>query len=178
MIDPASIAALLSKLKASQAAAATTAGTTASSAAAAPIVNKSMTTAAINAGASNAPAAAAPLSASGIPPMPVSAISQAPAQLAAQQASGINNIGSALSSGSSNLAAISAPTNIASGPTPIPQGTPKQNFQETLAQYSSDKIQHHPLVTSRAQFTPINTDRTNPFRKASLFDMLQEMYGV
>lgn len=173
MIDPASIAALLSKLQASQAAAATTAGTTASNAAAAPIVNKSMTTAAINAGASGAPTGAAAL-----PPMPVSAISQAPAQLAAQQASGINNIGSALSSGSSNLAAISAPTNIASGPTPIPQGTPKQNFQETLAQYSSDKIQHHPLVTSRAQFTPINTDRTNPFRKASLFDMLQEMYGV
>lgn len=176
MIDPASIAAVLSKLKAAQAAAATTAGTTASSAAAAPIVNKSMTTAAINAGASNAPSAAAAL-----PPMPVSQIAKAPAQLAAQQVSGINNIGSAvnaLGSGSSNLAAISAPTNIASGPTPIPQGTPQQNYQETLAQYTSDKIQHHPLVTSRAQFTPINTDRTNPFRKASLFDMLQEMYGV
>lgn len=121
---------------------------------------------------------AASTAASAFPTMPVSAISQAPAQLAAQQAGGINNIGSAL--GSMGASPPTAPATGGLGGIGGFKGL-GQNLGKAMDKIDSEMPQHHPLVQSSAQFMPLEAPRTNPYAPtapSSLFDMLKSMYGA
>jgi hypothetical protein len=128
----------------------------------------------------SAPTAAA-VTSTGIPPMPVSAISQAPAQLAKLQSVGGNNI-------ASTLASMGA-TPPASAPSPAPANTGGiggfkgfgQKLGKAMDKIDSEMPQHHPLVQSAAQFMPLEAPRANPYAPtapSSLFDMLKSMYGA
>lgn len=112
--------------------------------------------------------------------LPVSAISQAPAQLAAQQSGGINNISNVI--GSMGATPTAAPATPAS-PTGNTGGL--MDKLKTLAE-RKEKVdartpQHHSLVASNAQYVPLEAPRTNPYAPtapSSLFDMLKSMYGA
>jgi hypothetical protein len=120
---------------------------------------------------------AASTAASAFPTMPVSAISQAPAQLAAQQAGGINNIGSALSS--MGASPSSAPAT--GGLSGLGGMSQPSSFGDRLAKVNAETPQHHALVASNAQYVPLEAPRTNPYAPtapSSLFDMLKSMYGA
>lgn len=113
---------------------------------------------------------------SAFPTMPVSAISQAPAQLEAQQTGGINNIGSELGS-------MGAPPPPATGGLGGIGGFKGlgQKLGKAMDKIDSEMPQHHPLVQSAAQFVPLEAPRTNPYAPtapSSLFDMLKSMYGA
>lgn len=123
----------------------------------------------------SAPAAAA--TSTGIPPMPVSAISQAPAQLAAMQSGGVNNIGSTLASMGATPSASATP------PAPAKAGGLKSmmsGFEERLEKVNSEMPAHHTLMQSGAQYVPLEAPRTTPYATTAsgLFDMLQNMYGA
>jgi hypothetical protein len=127
----------------------------------------------------SAPAAAAATS-TGIPPMPVSAISQAPAQLAAMQSGGVNNIGSTLASMG---ATPPAPPASATPPASAKTGGLKSmmsGFEERLEKVNSEIPAHHALMQSGAQYVPLEAPRTTPYATTAsgLFDMLQNMYGA
>jgi len=130
--------------------------------------------------------------------LPVSAIQQAPQQLAAMQSGGINNIGSTLASlnptttggvgGTSGVPSSVTPT--VSTPTSVTPtggsaaGQPQsKTFQEKLAeQYKKVQEQtpsHHALMSSGAQFVPMDFGSSSAYAPvpSSLFDMLQNMYG-
>jgi len=117
--------------------------------------------------------------AAAFPTMPVSAISQAPAQLAAQQSGGINNIGSALSSMGATPSTASAPTT--GGLSGLGGMSKPSSFGDRLAKVNAETPQHHALVASNAQYVPLEAPRTNPYAPtapSSLFDMLKSMYGA
>ena len=130
---------------------------------------------------------AGPLSSMAAPPLPVSAIQQAPQQLAAMQSGGINNLGSALGgmSGapSSVTPAVSTPTSVTPTSGSAAGQSPAKSFQEKLAdQYKKVQEQtpsHHALVSSGAQFVPMDFGSSSAYAPvpSSLFDMLQNMYG-
>ncbi|MDB4344651.1 hypothetical protein OAA39_00355 [bacterium] len=122
---------------------------------------------------------AASTAASAFPTMPVSAISQAPAQLAAQQAGGINNISSALSGMGATPSAASSPTT--GGLSGLGGMSQPSSFGDRLAKVNAETPQHHALVASNAQYVPLEAPRTNPYAPtapSSLFDMLKSMYGA
>jgi len=155
---------------------------------------------------------AGPLSSMAATSLPVSAIQQAPSQLAAMQSGGINNIGGALASlnvtptggtgGTPTGGTGGTPTGgtggTPSGGTPNGgnQNTGNQNTGNTSGQSQSKTYQekladqykkvleqtpsHHSLVSSGAQFVPMDFSSRNPYAPvpSSLFDMLQNMYGV
>jgi hypothetical protein len=122
------------------------------------------------------------LSSMAAPPLPVSAIQQAPAQLAAMNSGGITNLGSALGS-TGGMPSSVTPTSV----TPTGGSTAGQSqsktFQQKLAdQYKTVQEQtpsHHALVSSGAQFVPMDFGSSSPYAPvpSSLFDMLQSMYG-
>ena len=113
--------------------------------------------------------------------VPVSAIQQAPAQLAAMNSGGINNINSVLSNMGANKAAPSVPPAPTTGGLGGLGGMKKpSSFKDRLEKVKSNTPQHHSLISSGAQFVPLEAPRTNPYATTAsgLFEMLQNMYGA
>jgi len=112
--------------------------------------------------------------------LPVSAISQAPEQLAAEQSGGINNIAKVLNSmGAAPTAAQTLPAS----PTSNTGGLMDKlkTLKERKETVDTRTPQHHALVASNAQYVPLEGQRTNPYAPvapSNLFDMLQSMYGA
>ena len=125
---------------------------------------------------------AGPLSSMTAAPLPVSAIQQAPQQLAAMQSGGINNLGSALGGMSGAPSSVSPTVSTPTSGSAAGQSQSKA-FREKLAdQYK--KVQertpsHHALMSSSAQFVPMDFGSSSPYAPvpSGLFDMLQNMYG-
>ena len=115
--------------------------------------------------------------------LPVSAISQAPAQLAAMNSGGINNISSVLSGmGATPNASPTSSTTTTGGLSGL-GGLPSMGSKMEAAQkkIAENTPAHHALVASNAQYVPLEAPRTNPYAPtapSSLFDMLKSMYGA
>lgn len=115
--------------------------------------------------------------------LPVSAISQAPTLLAAQQSGGINNISSVLSGmGATPNASPTSSTPTTGGLSGLgglpSMGNKMEDAQKKIAENTPA---HHALVASNAQYVPLEAPRTNPYAPtapSSLFDMLKSMYGA
>lgn len=117
---------------------------------------------------------AAVTTAGAFPTMPVSAIEQAQAKLAAQQSGGmINNL--------DDMFASTGATPTTGGLSGLGGMEKKDSFGDRLAKVKEETPQHHALVASNAQFVPLERETTNPYAPtapSSLFDMLKSMYGA